>query len=123
MRVSQFFSTFCFLPQEEYVKATRDLQFEVLNGTPLNTIRKRFGQAPVDGDDEPMFPEEAIDPALLGKKQNNNIVDAPVKSTPLVEGYQVTDIDQVEVHSPPPSHQRKRCGFLSPCRLIRVTGQ
>ena len=39
--------------EEEFRLATLDLKREVANGTTLNEIRRRYGQAPVEGDDEP----------------------------------------------------------------------
>ena len=38
--------------EEEFRRATLDLKREVASGTTLNEIRRRYGQAPVEGDDE-----------------------------------------------------------------------
>ena len=38
--------------EEEFRRATEDLKREVANGTTLNAIRRRYGRAPVEGDDE-----------------------------------------------------------------------
>ena len=37
---------------EEFAAATEDLKREVASGTTLNAIRRRYGRAPVEGDDE-----------------------------------------------------------------------
>jgi alpha-glucan,water dikinase len=38
--------------EEEFRRATEDLKREVASGTTLNAIRRRYGRAPVEGDDE-----------------------------------------------------------------------
>ena len=93
--------------QEEFIKATRDLQFEVHGGTTLNTIRKRYGQAVVEGDDEPVFPKDSIDPELLDEKKQNNIINTPVKvvkeqSSSHEEESSSHDSHEEESSSPPP---------------------
>jgi len=41
--------------QAEFDKARLDVQLEVLQGTPLNTIRRRFNIKTVEGDDAPLY--------------------------------------------------------------------
>jgi len=53
--------------QREYALALLDLQRELAEGVTLNTIRKRYGQSPVEGDDEPLpFPQVVSDEEEAG---------------------------------------------------------
>lgn len=40
--------------EREFALALEDLRRELASGTTLNDVRRRYGQAPVDGDDEPV---------------------------------------------------------------------
>ena len=40
--------------EREFAAALEDLRRELASGTTLNDVRRRYGQAPVDGDDEPI---------------------------------------------------------------------
>lgn len=49
----------------EFAKARLDLQLELLQGTSLNDIRRRYNQGTIDGDDEPKYKDVDISKLLM----------------------------------------------------------
>lgn len=71
----------------EFKAAALDLKREVANGLSLNAIRKRYGQAPVDGDDESRALEAKTVEA--GRDEARREAEAQMKAAAIVVGEPV----------------------------------
>tara|TARA_B110000977_G_scaffold201015_2_gene293669 strand:+ start:183 stop:4553 length:4371 start_codon:yes stop_codon:yes gene_type:complete len=69
--------------QIENAMARLDLQIEILEGTSLNTIRSRYNQDTVDGDDKNPYKGWDVSAALKQAKSNlaNNVIELPPKTS------------------------------------------
>lgn len=81
----------------EFKAAALDLKREVANGLSLNAIRKRYGQAPVDGDDESRALEaKTVDAGRdearreAEKEEARRVVEAQMKAAAIVVDEPVT---------------------------------
>lgn len=61
--------------QREYELARLDLQRELASGVTLNTIRRRYGQPVVDGDDQPIELPLYADKPLVGMDQEPEYIE------------------------------------------------